>query len=56
VFAARAAHPGTSVSSSSASVAQPTSASNDEGDFGFDFGQGSIGPSTGAPAVQSGAS
>ena len=57
-LAARAAHPGTAGASQSTSFAQQTSSSDDQraGDSGFDFGQGSIGPSTGAPSVQSGGS
>jgi len=59
VFAVRAAHPGTSAASHVASVTQQTSSSDDDetsNSFGFDFGSGSIGPSTGGASVQSGGS
>ena len=60
VFVARAAHPGTSAASRVATVTQQTSSGNDDetsgNSFGFDFGSGSIGPSTGGASVQSGGS
>jgi len=58
VFAARAAHPGTSTASNATAVTQQASTSDDNAtsnSFGSDFGLGSIGPSTGA-SVQSGGS
>ena len=58
-FAARAAHPGTSHASQTATVTQQASSSYDDDatdSYGLDFGSGSIGPSTGGAAVQSGGS
>jgi len=60
VFAARAAHPGTSAASQTTPVTQQQSFSIDDdqsGDsYGFDYGSGSIGPSSGGFSVQSGGS
>jgi len=59
VFAARAAHPGTSTASNATAVTQQVSTSDDNAtsnSFGSDFGSGSIGPSTGGASVQSGGS
>jgi hypothetical protein len=65
-LAARASHPGISASTSqstSSSVATEATSSDDDdygGDdnstSGFDFGQGSIAPSTGGSTLQSGGS
>lgn len=52
---ARVSHPGAVASSGAASSQTP--AVDEEGDGGFDFGEGSVGPSSGAaPQVQSGVS
>jgi hypothetical protein len=56
-LAARAAHPGTRTHSSSASSAVVRSEDDADSVQSFDFGDGSIGSSTGgAPAIQSGGS
>jgi hypothetical protein len=57
VFAARAAHPGTSAAAPN--VTQQSFSSDDgesSNSSGFDFGSGSIGPSGGGFSVQSGGS
>ncbi len=59
VFAARAAHPGTSNATQVTPAVEQITGNNDDqtsDDYGFDYGSGSIGPSTGAPSVRSGGS
>jgi hypothetical protein len=59
VLVARASHPGSGTSPAVAgSSATPAATSEQDDSFGFDFGQGSIAPSTGGsvPSVQSGGS
>ena len=59
VFAARAAHPGTSHASQTGAVTQQASSSYSDDattSDGLDLGSSSIGPSTGGAVVQSGGS
>jgi hypothetical protein len=60
VFAARASHPGSSTkpgAPTADSSASAVPATSEQDDFGFDFGQGSVAPSTGGTApLQSGGS
>ena len=56
VFAARAAHPGTSAASPPVTQQSFSSDDDESSNSGFDFGSGSIGPSDGGFSVQSGGS
>jgi hypothetical protein len=50
---ARGSHPGQASTSSSSSGSSGTQAGQESSDGGFDFGSGSVAPSTGTPQTQS---